>query len=142
MHQSWLEGATRTVFAAALAIAAILGAAPRPALADIQYFYDEVGRLVQVVDHGGDSAQYVYDPAGNIVQILRVSAGTVSVAGFTPKSGPVGTAVTIYGSGFSATPANNTVQFNGTAATVTSASANQLAATVPAAATTARSPSR
>lgn len=136
MHQSWLEGATRTAFAAALAIAAILGVAPRPALADIQYFYDEVGRLVQVVDHGGDSAQYVYDAAGNIVQIVRVSAGTVSVAGFTPKSGPVGTAVTIYGSGFSATPANNTVQFNGTAATVTSASANQLATTVPAGATT------
>jgi YD repeat-containing protein len=120
---------------ALIALASLLVLAPQPALADIQYFYDETGRLVQVVDHSGESAQYVYDAAGNIVQIIRVSAGTVSVAGFTPKSGPVGTAVTIYGAGFSSTPASNTVQFNGTAASVTSASANQLVATVPAGAT-------
>lgn len=104
-------------------------------MADIQYFYDEAGRLVEVVDHTGESAQYVYDSAGNIVQIIRVAAGTVSVAGFNPKSGPVGTAVTIYGAGFSSTPASNTVRFNGTTAPVTSASANQLVATVPAGAT-------
>jgi len=129
------SGARYAAISALIGLASLLALAPRPALADIQYFYDEAGRLVQVVDHSGESAQYVYDAAGNIIQIIRVSAGTVSVAGFVPKSGPVGTAVTIYGAAFSATPASNTVQFNGTAAAVTSASANQLVATVPAGAT-------
>jgi large repetitive protein len=131
-----LERARRAAFAVLLLMLAVLALGPRPAFADIKYFYDEIGRLVQVVDHSGDSAQYVYDPAGNIVQIVRVTAGAVSVGGFVPTRGPVGTAVTVYGSGFSATPANNTVQFNGTAATVTSSSANQLVATVPVGATT------
>jgi len=135
MQQGWRERLTRAVIAAALAVAAMLAFSSRPALADVQYFYDEAGRLIQVVDAAGESAQYVYDAAGNIVQIVRVSAGTVSIAGFAPKSGPSGTAVTIYGAGFSATPANNTVKFNGTTASVTSAAVNQLVATVPGAAT-------
>jgi YD repeat-containing protein len=106
------------------------------AMADVQYVYDEIGRLVQVVDQNGESARYVYDAAGNITQIVRIPAGTLAITSFTPKSGPVGTAVTIYGSGFSTTLANNAVQFNGTSATVTTATANQIVATVPAGAAT------
>lgn len=47
-----------------------------------------------------------------------------------------GTAVTIYGTGFSATPVSNTVKFNGTTATVATASTTVLTTTVPAGATT------
>lgn len=100
------------------------------------YSYDAAGRLIQVIDPSGEVAQYVYDPAGNIVQIIRVPTGAVAISGFTPKSGPTGTIVTIYGAGFSATPANNTVKFNGTTANVTSAAVNQLVAVVPPGATT------
>jgi hypothetical protein len=55
---------------------------------------------------------------------------------FDPTLGPVGTAVTIEGEGFGATPAENSATFNGVAATVIAAHPNQLVATVPAGATT------
>jgi hypothetical protein len=60
----------------------------------------------------------------------------VSVIDFHPKSGPVGTVVTIHGTGFSATPSSNAVTFNGTAASVTSATNTSLVVEVPAGATT------
>ncbi|TKB64866.1 MAG: hypothetical protein E8D47_10795, partial [Nitrospira sp.] len=49
---------------------------------------------------------------------------------------PVGTTVTIYGTGFSATPASNVVKFNGTTTTVLTASTTVLTANVPVGATT------
>jgi gliding motility-associated-like protein len=55
-----------------------------------------------------------------------------TITSFTPSSGPVGTAVTITGTGFDTTAANNTVYFDGVKATITSASATQLVATFPA----------
>ncbi|MCC3158839.1 FG-GAP-like repeat-containing protein [Hymenobacter sp. 15J16-1T3B] len=54
-----------------------------------------------------------------------------------PASGPVGTAVTITGTGFGATAAQNAVYFDAVRATVTSASATQLRVTVPAGAAAA-----
>ena len=60
----------------------------------------------------------------------------VNIASFTPTSGSVGTAVTITGTGFSATPGQNTVTFNGTAATITAATATSISVTVPTGATT------
>ncbi|MGH8669304.1 MAG: beta strand repeat-containing protein [Burkholderiales bacterium] len=136
MQPGWRLGFARSFAAALWAFTAFLASGSSAAVADVLYSYDAAGRLIQVVDPSGESAQYVYDAAGNIVQIVRVPAGNVAIAGFTPKSGPIGTAVTIFGAGFSATPANNTVQFNGTAATVTTAAVNQLVAAVPAGATT------
>lgn len=56
---------------------------------------------------------------------------TPTIAGFTPTSGVPGTTVTIIGANFSTTAAENTVTFNGVAATVTSASATQLTVVVP-----------
>ena len=56
-----------------------------------------------------------------------------AISGFTPASGPVGTSVTIDGSGF---VAPLTVRFNGLAATSSIVSATQVRATVPTGATT------
>jgi len=102
----------------------------------VLYIYDELGRLVGVIDPNGDSAQYAYDAAGNLLSITRKTASQVSIIEFTPDQGPVGSNVTIYGSGFSTTPAQNTVKFNGTTAVVITSTANQITTTVPAGATT------
>ena len=56
-----------------------------------------------------------------------------TISSFTPASGWPGTSVTVVGSGFTGTTA---VSFNGTAAAFTLTSGSQLAATVPAGATT------
>ncbi len=102
----------------------------------INYVYDSLGRLTAAIDTNGDAAIYTYDPAGNILSIARRSSAQPSIISFLPKQGPVGATVTIYGTGFSSTPAQNTVQFNGTTATITSAAPGQLVVTVPAGATT------
>lgn len=104
--------------------------------ADISYVYDNLGRLLAVIDPATDTAVYAYDAVGNLAGITRQASTTKTVLQFTPASGPVGTTVTIYGTGFSATPASNTVMFNGTTATVLTASTTVLTANVPAAATT------
>jgi YD repeat-containing protein len=102
----------------------------------ISYVYDELGRLVGVVDPNSDAATYIYDAVGNILSILRASSSAVSIIEFTPDEGPLGSTVTIYGTGFSATPSENTVKFNGVVAAVTSAAETELAVVVPAGATT------
>jgi YD repeat-containing protein len=101
----------------------------------IRYSYDALGRIIQVTDASGDAAIYRYDEVGNIVGIDRVGAAAVAVSGFAPTAGAVGASVTIYGAGFSATPAQNAVLFNGVTAMVTAASTTQLSATVPPSAT-------
>lgn len=106
------------------------------AAADIVYVYDELGRLIATVDPAGDTVLYTYDAVGNLLSISRHSSAQVSIIDFTPKSGPVGTTVTIYGTGFSTTASQNTVKFNGTTATVTSATATQIVTKVPTGATT------
>jgi|JI10StandDraft_1071094.scaffolds.fasta_scaffold02235_3 gliding motility-associated-like protein len=58
-----------------------------------------------------------------------------TIASFTPGSGPIGTSVIITGTNFDATPANNTVYFGATRATVTAATSTQLTVTVPTGAT-------
>lgn len=50
----------------------------------------------------------------------------------SPGFGPTGTSVTLTGTGFSPTPADNIVKFNGLSATVTQASFTSLSVTVPA----------
>ena len=102
----------------------------------IQYNYDELGRLIAVIDPGGDTAVYHYDAVGNVLSIDRYDSTDVSIISFSPGSGPVGTTVTIHGTGFSTTPSSNTVTFNSTGATVTTATATQLVVTVPSGATT------
>jgi YD repeat-containing protein len=103
----------------------------------ITYVYDELSRLIAVVDPSQTqgTAIYSYDAAGNILSIARQSATLLAILQVTPSTAPVGTTVTIWGSGFSTAPSQNTVSFNGTAATVTSATTTQLVTTVPAGAT-------
>ncbi len=98
--------------------------------------YDASGRLRAVVDPGSDTAVYKYDAVGNLLSISRQSTSVVSIIEFNPDSGPVGTTVTIFGTGFSATPSQNTVTFNGVSASVTSSTTTQIVTTVPAGATT------
>ena len=125
---------TRAVLVLVLVCLLSLVASP-PAGADITYVYD-VGRLIGVVDPVSDTVVYSYDAVGNLLGIARYASSTVSVIDFQPKSGPIGTTVTIQGTGFSPTPANNTVTFNGSAAAVTSATATSLVVTVPSGSTT------
>jgi YD repeat-containing protein len=98
--------------------------------------YDAAGRLVGVIDSTGNAAAYQYDATGNILSIKRYTSSQISLLTFAPISGAVSSTVTISGSGFSATPGQNTVKFNGTVATVTSATTTQLVASVPSGAST------
>lgn len=101
----------------------------------ISYVYDELGRLLAVVDPATETARYTYDALGNLLSISRQISTVVSVIEFTPNGGPVGATVRIYGTGFSATPSENTVKVDGVLATVTSASPTELVTSVPASAT-------
>jgi hypothetical protein len=64
-----------------------------------------------------------------------VQVAPPTTTSFTPTSGAVGTSVTITGTNFDPTPANNVVIFGATSATVTAATSTQLNVTVPIGAT-------
>ena len=100
------------------------------------YYYDELGRLVETVAADGTSVFYSYDAVGNITTLKHESATAVGISGFSPAAGPVGTSVTIFGSGFNLTAASNVVKFNGVSTSVTAATANTLVVTVPTGANT------
>ncbi len=110
----------------------------------LNYVYDGLGRLVQMTSVSGETTIYRYDAVGNMLAIERLGTGgggggggsSIAIGSFSPLQGPVGTAVAIAGAGFSSTPTDNIVSFNGTPSSVTAASANQLVAVVPAGATT------
>jgi YD repeat-containing protein len=108
--------------------------------ANVNYVYDPLGRLIAVIDAHGDVVVYQYDAVGNLLGIERVTVsglpGSVAISLVTPPQGKVGASVTIFGKGFSSTPAQNAVAFNGTAATVTAAAPTRLVVSVPAGATT------
>lgn len=136
MNTTWWSTIQRSL--RVLAVTGVLSLAisvPSPA-SDISYVYDNLGRLLAVIDPATDTVVYAYDAVGNLTGITRQTSATLAIFQFTPSSGPVGTSVTIYGTGFSATPASNTVKFNGTTATVATASTTVLTTTVPAGATT------
>ena len=104
--------------------AGVLAARPVGALAacanttvpsgNVTYVYDVAGRLTAVVNWNGSAATYQYDGAGNVVAISNPTAA-VSVLGVSLNSS---TCATIYGTGFSSTPSQNTVTFNGSGASV------------------------
>ena len=128
LGRSWLRTA---VFLTCLAATAVAGWAFATS-----YVYDANGRLVVVTNDAGESARYFYDELGNLTHVQRLGAHELAIFGFTPSRGAPGVEVTVQGHGFSPTPANNTVTFNGVPATVSTATANELVTTVPTGATT------
>jgi gliding motility-associated-like protein len=70
-----------------------------------------------------------------VVLSLSVFAQVPTITSFSPASAEVGASVTITGTNFDATPANNIVYFGAAKATVTSASSTQLVVSVPASST-------
>jgi YD repeat-containing protein len=102
----------------------------------VSYVYDDLGRLIAVIDVNGNAAEYSYDIVGNIQSISRLTSAQVSIIDFSPESGPTGALVTINGTGFSTTPSQDTVKFNSVTATVSSATNTQLQVAVPATAAT------
>lgn len=73
-----------------------------------------------------------------VVSAIDFVIGSVippTITSFTPASGAIGTTVTITGTNFSTTPANNIVYFGATQANVTAATLTQLTVTVPIGAT-------
>jgi hypothetical protein len=88
-----------------------------------------------VVPSGATSARFtVKTPVGSVTSSQTFTV-TLSITGFSPTSGPAGTAVVISGVGFSGAAG---VAFNGTPATFSVTSATSIRATVPAGATTGR----
>ncbi|MCO5947644.1 IPT/TIG domain-containing protein [Mucilaginibacter flavidus] len=88
--------------------------------------------LVVTAPAGGSSgAVTVTTPGGTATGPIFTYLQAPTIIGITPASATAGTPVTITGTNFDATVANNAVSFNGTAAVVTSATVTQLVVTVP-----------
>jgi len=102
----------------------------------ITYVYDQANRLAGVVDPLGNAAVYNYDTAGNIKSISQNPSSAISITEFTPTNGPIGSSITLYGTGFSATKSNDSAKFNGKFATVLSATTTQIVIKIPTGATT------
>lgn len=108
-----------------------------PVAATNAYVYDANGRLVAITKADGTSTQYTYDALGNLKLVgSQLQAGQLAMFAFTPSHGTSGTTVTIEGQGFSSTLANDSVSFNGSVATVMSATPTQLVTSVPSGAST------
>lgn len=134
---SWHALAGLVVLVVCIALAAgVASAQPSP----VQYAYDELGRLVAVVDPEGNAALYVYDAVGNLLSIQRIDAAgrpeRVAITALVPSKGKAGTTVSVLGKGFGVTAGDNIVAFNGVAATAAYVSTNRIITTVPSGATT------
>jgi Ig-like domain CHU_C associated/CHU_C Type IX secretion signal domain/IPT/TIG domain len=104
------------------------------------YFYVS-GSFVSTPDFDPGACTFNITPKGaNDIFIQKLSiGGTTTITSFDPISGPVGTPITITGTFFSTTPANNVVKFfNNKPATVTASTATSITTTVPVGATTGK----
>ena len=123
-----------------------LAFAAEPSADQAQYFYDELGRLIGVVDGQNNAAVYNYDQVGNLLSIQRftTSGGNVGIYLVSPGSAaakntdgtPTNRQVEIRGFGFTSPVPSNQVAFNGTTATIVTANSSSIIATVPPNATT------
>lgn len=104
--------------------------------ADVVYVYDTAGRLSQVVGPSGNVVTYTYDSDGNVTLVTNSHPSGVTVDSLSPDSGSGGSSVTILGNGFSTNPSQDTVTFNGIAASISSATSNSINVSVPGSATT------
>lgn len=98
---------------------------PPPALSQVTYEYDALGSLIVVGTPEGVTI-YEYDAVGNILRMTSRRqvdvSGPVAILGMNPTRGAPGAAVTLYGRGFGATPADNQIGFSGVPAPVTAVS--------------------
>jgi RHS repeat-associated protein len=102
----------------------------------IRYTYTPDSQLSAVIKPEAEYGLYTWDAAGNLSSIAKKSSTKLSIIQLEPSKGAVGETVDIWGTGFSSTPSSDTVKFHGTAATVSTASAYELAVKVPSGATT------
>jgi YD repeat-containing protein len=96
----------------------------------VSYLYDQAGRLVAAIA-AGSVTEYRYDEAGRLTGTARRSLSGLTVLDFAPRAGPVGTPVSVYGSGFRAQPAENVVRFGDLPSPVEQASPTRLQVAVP-----------
>ena len=88
--------------------------------------------LVVTAPAGGSTgAVTVSTPVGTATGPVFTYLQAPTITSISPASAAAGTPVTITGTNFDPTAANNIVNFNGTAAVVTSATVTQLVVTVP-----------
>ncbi|MBD0326165.1 MAG: RHS repeat protein, partial [Pyrinomonadaceae bacterium] len=55
---------------------------------ELTYIYDELGRLIAVVDPAGETVKYTYDVVGNLLSITRHNSSQLSIIKVQPDSGP------------------------------------------------------
>lgn len=87
-------------------------------------------QITAVVSDGRAGELSVTTPYG-VATLQGVIFPPPAITGFTPARGPVGTTVTLTGSGFSSTPGNDIVRFGSVQALVLSASATSLTVKAP-----------
>jgi len=98
------------------------------------FVYDDDGRLHAVLSPLGEAAIYEYDAGGNFTAIRRLTPNDLELLSFTPREGPVGTRVSIFGTGFN--QGVSSVAFNGLTAQIVTTSLVSVVAIVPQGATT------
>jgi hypothetical protein len=84
----------------------------------------------------GDVTVTINGQTSNSISFTVLDFPTPTITDISPGLGIAGDEVTITGTYFSATPADNTVSFNGVTATVTASTETSITTTVPAGATT------
>ena len=89
--------------------------------------------IVAIVPENATTGPVVVTVGGfsGVGPTFTVEASPPQITSLNPTSGQLGSSVKILGTNFSSTAGENTVTFNGSSATVTSASANELVASVP-----------
>ncbi|MES2701542.1 MAG: FG-GAP-like repeat-containing protein [Bacteroidota bacterium] len=89
------------------------------------------------IDGDGKPDLATANVGGNSISVLRNNPllAPPAVTSISPQAGNTGTSVTVTGTNFNTTPANNIVFFGATQATVTAAGTTSLTATVPVGAT-------
>jgi len=92
--------------------------------------------LTVTVPQGATTGNVAVKTAGGVATSLVAFKVPPTVTGFSPNTGPVGAKVTITGTKFNTTAADNAVRFNGAIASVIAATATALTVTVPPGAST------
>jgi FG-GAP-like repeat/FG-GAP repeat/IPT/TIG domain len=95
--------------------------------------------LTITISVGATTGKITVDVAGQtLTSATNFSIFPPTITSFAPVADMVGASVTITGTYFSATPANNLVKFNGATAVVTASTITSITATVPVGATTGK----